>query len=71
MFVCKILCNHLTLVFPQFVESLGIQMAPRNINTFPPSVQAVQGEEASVVSEVVQESGQGSGQDGDHGLDRV
>ena len=32
----------------------------------PPSLQAVQGEEAGVISEVMEEAGQGSRQDGDH-----
>ena len=32
----------------------------------PPSVQAVQGEAAGVISEVVKEAGQGTEQDGDH-----
>ena len=33
----------------------------------PPSAQAVQGEEASIISEVVEETGQGLEQDGDCG----
>ena len=32
----------------------------------PPPVEAVQGEEAGIVAEVMEEAGQGSGQDGDH-----